>query len=214
MKLNLDELNKRAATLANRDKEEDNQYKVKYDRKVGSIEEPDSWSHYAPEMREMAKEVNWRVVPTLKMALEQRASGKLVLSIRETDIMLRMGLTELDKLLIGCLSDPDIAGVIHERNYYLPGDNSPMNLRNSYNQGIEWFKNHKEKASNQAVRKASRRMQEIRDKLVKLNLPLWDTEIEHGIPTELLKPEFHSWEQWSRLKRNPIKTIDPQEIKV
>lgn len=189
-------------------------YKLKYDYDKARPGQPQELESYPASMRqallEAQQENRWQVTTNLKDALERRAAGELVFSCRESDILLR-GKIQLTAAMQDALLDPSFGATVTEPQSLVKGDDSPFSLRESFNKAVSYFQGNTKDVIDKAERadtssnpltKAEQRLLDIYNRLCLLLLPPWPEEYKTGFHSDLLKPEYYTWEQWNRARRN------------
>lgn len=181
---------------------------INYDFNKGRMEttlEIPLETEYVQRAIKAAEAAGFTVVESLKQALIDRANGKMVMTYREADIMLRHGYAEsgaMPAMIVACLYQFD--GFLHEENERF--DRGVFVFRARYNKGIEWFKKFSVKASETDRQKAHDTLREIADGLSSLSLPLHQEETTDGFHREFLKPDHLTWTQFNDLIREAQKT--------
>lgn len=167
---------------------------------------------YLPYGREYANKYNITLVPCMRHALDTRKTGKFVLTFREADIAARKVLPLDSQILISSMvfspGGLNCQGMICEG---IPGtEGNAFELRNQFSKGYNFYKTGKYEKAPEVQRKAAdQRMKSLKHWLAELGLPLWPEEIENGIATELLKPEFMTWHQYTEASQKKIFLFDP-----
>lgn len=128
----------------------------------------------------------------LQEALQQRARGEKVLTLREADIAAR-GKVNLGSSLV-------LAGLSDGLNFLVEGivgvPDNPFELRYRYNRGID-YKRTKYAEDTPARQEAARKiMKHLIYQLTQADLPPWPTEITEGFPGSFCYPEFMTKEQY------------------
>ena len=139
---------------------------------------------------------NVKVGLHLADAMAHRAAGERILSPREADICAR-GKVSLDNeffwesLFIsnGYLQEGELAFRLN-----------PWEIRTRYNNGLNWKKTAREKASQVQKIKGDAILIQLLQTLDAYKLPPYPSESGIGFSRELLKPEFLSWEQYDVIR--------------
>lgn len=167
---------------------------------------------YLPYGKDYAAKYGIGLVPCMRHALDIRKSGKFVLTFREADIAARKQLPLGSPLLIASMvyspGGLNCQGLICEG---IPGtDGNAFEFRNQFNKGHQFYETGKYNKAPQAQKEAAdKRMTSLKAWLSELGLPLWPEEIKNGVATELLKPEYMTWHQYTEASQKKIFLFDP-----
>lgn len=157
---------------------------------------------------EYIQQFGWETVPFIKDAMEQRPTGKLVLTQREADIILRTRTKLNSPLLTAALMQPGT--LITEEGYRME---AVYVLRARYNKGIEWFRTKGNQCDEETRKKGDRRLYGLASALTSCGYPIHAEEVETGFHPEFLKPEWLGWGQFrlriADLERN--RTVEEKE---
>lgn len=159
-----------------------------------SLQNVEQESIYPKEASSWVKRQGFMIVPNMMEALRQRAEGKLVVTLREADIAFRSKINMTSPLFLEAIKD----GVINEdipRN----NPNSVYELRRLYNLGLKKIGDAKAKGVPAArLVKAETEMQRILDKMSQKGVPAHPNEVTKGFAPELTKPEFMTFDQYTK----------------
>lgn len=166
---------------------------------------------YLPYGRQYAAKFGTRIVTNMQQAIDARKNGEFVLTIREADTAARNQLPLSSRLLIRSMvygiDGLNQLGLISEG---IPGvEGNAFELRNQYNKGVQFYKTGKYEIAPAAQKTAAdKRMKLLKLSLNELGLPLWPEEVDGGLATELLKPEYMSWHQYQEAAAQRIFLFD------
>lgn len=167
----------------------------------------EEFSAYLPYGRRYVKEFGIQIALSLQQALEQRRRGLAVVTLREADIAARCKIPLSNEFLHKALQAID--GMIVEGT---PGEkDNPYFLREFYNRGVKFKIESYHKALPEQQRKADAAMQEVLDKLEKMNLPAWPEEVIAGFKFDICKPEFMTWDQYREAAKHYV-SRDPESF--
>ncbi len=172
---------------------------VTYDHKKAHIERPEDQDVYPYQSIRYVENYGFTIVPTLKKALVERANGKKSMTIREADICAR-GQISLDSEFLKSFMFSEFGLFLSESDSYFK-DNA-WNLRVSYNKGLQWKGSKRLKESEEMIEKGDAKIERVVNELKEMGLPLWPKELIYGVPAELTKPEWMTWEQYAKSKKN------------
>lgn len=169
---------------------------IVYDKTKANIEGNMTFPEktYVKKALAYANETGVTIATSLKAAMIARVEGKRHFTIRECDVA-RRGQIDLGNLFI-FYTMKNFGSFITETNE--PFGLFPFVARARYNKGLEWKKLKREQCNEEMKRKGDERLVDIADMLKILKLPLDEEELEIGIDTDLLKPEYMTWDQFER----------------
>lgn len=146
---------------------------------------------YVERATQYIQQFGWDTVPFIKDAMEQRPAGKLVVTQREADILLRARANLNSPFLTAVLRQPGT--LITEEGYRME---AVYVLRARYNKGIEWFRTKGDQRDEAIKKKGDRRLYGLASALTSCGYPIHAEEVEAGFHPEFLKPEWLSWSQF------------------
>lgn len=159
------------------------------------------------------KKYGWNAVSTVRKALLERASGLKTLTLREADIVARQKIDLNSPLLNEALLGKTHCYIMEGE----PGRGADGKLgkdlwyyRKRWNDGVRWRRTCRGDASEKDTARADALLNEIQDMIeVQFNLPMWLCEQYNGFDTELLKPEYMTWNQFEIDRKNPKRFARP-----
>lgn len=146
-----------------------------------------------------ARDFGFKVVDTPEAAINLRLNGELALSLREADTVARMGISLDNEVFRFALLEKSLGTYVPEDD---PGGEDIWYLRHKYNQGLKWKKEVREWRSQHDQIAGDQQLSKIIQAMQDKRLPAWPEELEHGFPVELTKPEFMTWDQFTKARRS------------
>ena len=190
-------------------------------RKLFLIQEDKQMCHIDQEQvptshgKEYANQHGYAVYTTVRAAINGRANGHHVLSVREADVAARQKVNLRSSFIEAALQSELFCYMMEGQ----PGVDSTGKpgrdlwyYRKRWNDGVDWRNESKARASQESIDTAEALMGKIFETIAKdFKLPFWREEIVDGFDYELLKPEYLTWKQFEAERKNP-KTLTKPKI--
>lgn len=182
--------------------------KFKYNQDKFTLNREEPKRVYLSYGRLHAEKHGWSLAGSVKEAIESRLNGKKILTFREADVLARKFADLNDSGFIALMIGPEFAGYVTEDN---EGGEDIWYLRHRYNKGLKWKKEVRPNKSEAEQIVGDQQLTKLITAMIDKGLPPWAEEIEDGFSTELTKPEYLTWDQYTKArKKGPLKEKEPE----
>lgn len=179
-----------------------------YDKQKYNLERSEPEKAFQNYGQQLAEEHDFKIVSTVKEAVEGRMNSEKVITLREADTLARKGIKPEGVVLAAMMSE--LGGYVLEDN---EGGDDIWFLRHRYNKGLEWKKNVRHLRGENDQIAGDNMIKGLIDSMMEKELPPWPEEYEHGFPIELTKPEYMTWDQYTKVrKKGRAKEVDPHTL--